>query len=254
MKYLLDNHSLPLLRSLTFTKSLFAFDFDGTLSPIVNDPLKAQMSSKTRQLLKTLAAKVQVGVLSGRSLADLTPKIEINGILLVGNHGLEGLDSKISTLSSAARTNQSWKKNILSSLQKIIHDNGIFVEDKSYSLALHYRHSRNKIIARKNLLELATRLSPSPRIIMGKSVINLLPSGAPHKGVALLEMMVKTSSNAALYIGDDDTDEDVFALPDERIIGVRIGKKTTSLAQFYLNRQNEINSVLQYLVNQSGEA
>jgi trehalose-6-phosphatase len=53
-------------------------------------------------------------------------------------------------------------------------------------------------------------MEPAPRIVLGKSVINLIPAGAPHKGVALLELMVHLKIQCALYIGDDDTDEDVF--------------------------------------------
>lgn len=83
---------------------------------------------------------------------------------------------------------------------------------------------------------------------MGKSVVNTIPPGSLHKGSAMLELMHQLQSSAALYVGDDDTDEDVFSLPDERIVAVRIGKKAMSAAQFYLQRQSHIGLLLHYLV------
>ena len=94
------------------------------------------------------------------------------------------------------------------------------------------------------LLEKVAELSPSPRVILGKCVINLIPAGGPHKGVALLELMRKFKKRSAIYVGDDDTDEDVFTLPDEGILTVRVGKKSSSAAQFFLERQSEIRRMI----------
>ncbi len=127
-------------------------------------------------------------------------------------------------------------------------DSGIFVEDKTFSLALHYRKSRNKKRARLELFSLIEKLHPSPRVILGKCVMNLLPAGGPHKGVALLEAMIKLNLRCAFYIGDDDTDEDVFSLPDNRIVSARVGLRGSSQAQFFLKRQSEMNKLLKSLI------
>lgn len=87
-------------------------------------------------------------------------------------------------------------------------------------------------------------------MILGKSVINLVPPGAPHKGVALLEAMMTLNLKCALYIGDDDTDEDVFSLPDTNIISIRVGEKRASHAQFFIKRQTEVNNILKKLIKQ----
>ena len=76
----------------------------------------------------------------------------------------------------------------------------------------------------------------------------MVPASAPHKGAALLELMHQLDCTAALYIGDDDTDEDVFSLPDTRILTVRIGKNKISAARFFLKRQTEITEVLRSIV------
>lgn len=132
-------------------------------------------------------------------------------------------------------------------------DGGTVIEDKTCSIALHYRRSRNKKSARVELFSMIERLQPSPRVILGKCVMNLIPAGGPHKGVALLEAMMKLNLKCAFYIGDDDTDEDVFALPDHRIITARVGQKSSSQAQFFLRRQTEMNRLLRMLIKLNQE-
>jgi trehalose 6-phosphate phosphatase len=72
--------------------------------------------------------------------------------------------------------------------------------------------------------------------------------GAPHKGVAILELMKLAKSKRVLYIGDDDTDEDVFSLTNEKIMSIRVGEKKISNAHYYIQRQSEINRLLKYLI------
>jgi trehalose 6-phosphate phosphatase len=92
------------------------------------------------------------------------------------------------------------------------------------------------------------RIVCSPRIVLEKSVINVMPPPASHKGTALLEYMRRLDCGMALYVGDDETDEDVFALRDARILSVRVGKKNGSAARYFLKRQAEITEVLRLLV------
>ena len=249
MKHLFSETGLQVLESLSFTRTLYAFDFDGTLAPIVAKPELAKASSETEDLLNQLASRVSVGVISGRSVKDLQTRIQLNGNLLIGNHGLEGLHVKKEAKEKAELVCREWAHQLNRSWGSLKKDPGLFVEDKTYSLALHYRRSRNKKLARPQLFSLIEKLSPSPRVILGKSVMNLLPSGGPHKGVALLEAMIKLDLKCGFYIGDDDTDEDVFSLPDDRIMTVRVGLKKSSQAQFYLKRQSEMNKLLRILVD-----
>jgi trehalose 6-phosphate phosphatase len=75
-----------------------------------------------------------------------------------------------------------------------------------------------------------------------------MPPGSPHKGTALLSLMIQLQSHAAVYVGDDQTDEDVFQADRNLILGIRIGMSAESRAQWYLNRQGETLRLLQYLV------
>lgn len=248
MKPLFQESGLRVLESLSFTDTLYAFDFDGTLAPIVESPRAARAPSKIEGLLNRLSESVPVVVISGRSVLDLRTRIRTRTIRLIGNHGLEGLGARKPALDQAQRACQSWKKQLEKIWGDLKDDPGVFVEDKGFSLALHYRKSRNKKEARAALFACVSQLENPPRVILGKCVLNLVPAGGPHKGVALLEAMMKMGLKCAFYIGDDDTDEDVFALPDSRIITARVGAKKTSQAQYYVRRQAEVASLLQKLI------
>lgn len=241
MKYLFSKPGIQVLESLAFTGTLYAFDFDGTLAPIVSTPDKAKPSKATESLLQSISEHAPTAVISGRALSDLKRRLSFIPDHLIGNHGLEGLSLHNDSSLQAHSICESWSKQLQRNWK---FESGIFVEDKIYSLALHYRRARNKKGARIKLFQKIEKLNPAPRIILGKCVMNLIPTGAPHKGVALLELMMHSNLKCALYVGDDDTDEDVFSLPDARIISVRVGEKKSSNAQFFIKRQSEMNRLL----------
>jgi trehalose 6-phosphate phosphatase len=226
--------------------ALFAFDFDGTLARIVQDRHAAVLTQPIREALHALAVKAPTAVISGRALVDLQPRVEGIPTHLVGNHGLEGLHTSERVMHQARDCCRAWLKTVLKEQQNLIKA-GVVVEDKTYSLTFHYRQASSSQDAREAIFHTAALLSPAPRLVMGKSVVNTIPPGSLHKGSAMLELMHQLQSSSALYVGDDDTDEDVFSLPDERIVTVRIGRKATSAAQFYLERQSQIGLLLQYL-------
>lgn len=249
MKYLFSKEIIPYLESLTFTETLFAFDFDGTLAKIVKKPEDAFMSKKTSELLIELNQLAKVAIISGRSLKDIKKRVPpLKGAYIVGNHGVEGLDSNKNGLLNARKTCQGWKSNISQHTKSDLFK-GVTLEDKEYSIAIHYRQSRSKGKVKIRLFDILSKLNPPPRVILGKSVINLLPAGAPHKGVALLELVMKAKARKAFFIGDDDTDEDVFNLPDRRIFTIRVGKKAKSSAPFFIEKQIEINRILEILIS-----
>jgi len=245
MKSLFSKEGLKILESFCFAPTLFAFDYDGTLSKIVRNPSEARLSKQTAELLRRLEKLAPVGVISGRAVKDLTPLLSYRPKYLIGNHGLEGLRASKGSLENAKKVCVRWKEEFS---VKIRRHSGVSLEDKDFSLALHYRRSRSKAEVRASLLESCGELTPSPRIILGKCVINLVPPGAPHKGMALLELMLECGARNAFYLGDDDTDEDVFALPDARLLSVRVGQKRNSSAHYYLERQGDLNRQLRRII------
>lgn len=246
---LFSDNGIKFLESVCFAQTLFAFDFDGTLSKIVKNPEDAKINKSTLKLVYQLSEIAPVAIISGRSLDDLKSKFNPPPRYLVGNHGLEGIHEGSAKLEAFHEACEQWKTHLGRTL---VTDSGsiegIEIEDKSYSIAVHYRKSRSKKLAKSAILNSIGNLTPSARIILGKCVVNIIPTGAPHKGVALLELMLKSNTRSAFYIGDDDTDEDVFTLPDPRIFSVRVGKKSKSQAKFYIQRQEEINILLETIL------
>jgi trehalose 6-phosphate phosphatase len=248
MEYLLTDRGRSELEALLTVHSLFAFDFDGTLAKIVRDRHTAQLGRPIRLWLGELAKRAPTAIISGRSMEDLRTRVGNTVPYLIGNHGLEGLHVTQQVVRQAQNTCRGWKQLIEERFGTELTRCGVFVEDKSYSLSFHYRNAGQKDDARALVFHVLAELSPPPRIVLGKAVVNVVPAAAPHKGAALLELMYQLNCTAALYIGDDDTDEDVFSLPGTRILTVRIGKNRISAARFFLKRQSEITEVLRSLV------
>ncbi|ODT45521.1 MAG: trehalose-phosphatase [Nitrospira sp. SCN 59-13] len=233
--------------------SLFAFDFDGTLARIVQDRHVAGLTESTRDALQGLAEVAPTAIISGRSLADLNPRVKGISAHLIGNHGLEGLHASERVMQQAQDCCRAWLKAVTKEARELTRA-GVVVEDKMYSLTFHYRQAWSPAAARETIFHVVSTLLPAPRLVMGKAVVNAIPSGNLHKGTAMLELMHQLQTSAALYVGDDDTDEDVFSLPDERIVSVRVGKKAATAAQWYLTRQSQIGQLLQYLTGARARA
>jgi len=88
------------------------------------------------------------------------------------------------------------------------------------------------------------------RLVTAKQAINVVPSGAPHKGIALHEQLAQLGCEVAIYVGDDGTDEDVFAHADpDRMLTIRVGARRSSRARYFLRGQAEIDELLQALVS-----
>lgn len=247
MKHLNARSEDEVLAPLCMKRTLFVFDFDGTLAPIVTRRTRAVMSRTTRLLFARLATHSTTAVISGRSVFDLRARLNVQPDYLIGNHGLEGLPGNAAILRRAQRLCATWRQQLESAWGKMP-PAGIDVEDKHYSLAIHYRLAPEPGRARTMVARALALLRPAPQLIPGKMVVNVLPSGAPDKGAALLQLLRRTRAQHALFIGDDDTDEAVFALDDPRIITVRVGRKRSSRAHYYLQGQTEIDALLRYLV------
>ena len=85
MAPLFSRDNLVVLESMSFTKTLYAFDFDGTLAKIVRVPAEARMSRTTEELIKQFSELVPVAIVSGRSLKDLRDRLGFEPKYLIGN-------------------------------------------------------------------------------------------------------------------------------------------------------------------------
>jgi len=248
MQYLLNaTGKRRLSRLVTGVAPLYAFDFDGTLARIVHERHAAAMTEPVRAALEELSGKAMTAIVSGRSLDDLRGRV--NGVVphMIGNHGMEGLHTSPHVMHQAKECCRAWIKQ-MERFHPELRRRAVSIEDKTYSLSMHYRESSSSLQAKELVVSVTAQLTPLPRLVPGKAVVNVIPPGTPHKGTAVLELMRQLECEAALYVGDDDTDEDVFSLPDERIVTVRIGKKVASGARYYLKTQSEIVHLLESLL------
>jgi trehalose 6-phosphate phosphatase len=242
MKHILAAAQNRILEQLSWSDVLLGFDFDGTLAPSVSDPDRAAPRARTLRKLGELARLYPCVVISGRSVPDREPRL--GGVALrgvIGNPGIEPWRGSDELRRTVAR----WRTELERALAPA---EGVVVEDKRLSLAIHYRRSRSKKAARGAIVSALGELDGA-RIIGGKQVVNVLPLGAPHKGMALERERDRLGCDTALFVGDDDTDEDVFALDRPgRLLGIRVGRTPASQAPYCLRDQREIDDLLDRLI------
>jgi trehalose 6-phosphate phosphatase len=243
MRHILADANVDVLAQLAWARVLLGFDFDGTLAPIVADRDGAKMRARTSRLFTKVCSLYPCAVISGRSQRDVATRLDGARVkYVVGNHGLEpGVG--IGAFEEDVSTARVLMARALGALP------GVDIEDKRYSLAIHYRRSRQKREAR-DAIDAAVRALPVPmRTVAGKMVVNVVPDRAPNKGDALVSLREEENADTALYVGDDVTDEDVFRLDQPgRVLTIRVGASRTSAATYFLRAQREMDALLAKLV------
>lgn len=248
MKALLSPANRAVLARIAASRSFLAFDFDGTLAPIVRRRAAAAMRPRTARLFVRICELYPCAVISGRSRGDVAARLGGARVrYVVGNHGLE----PGATLEACRREMGRLRPLLRAALRG---EPGVELEDKTYSLAIHYRMSPRRRAAHSIILGTLSSLPVPVRVVGGKSVINLVPAWAPHKGDAFLRLVDLEGAGIALYVGDDVTDEDVFELDrGVRLITARIGMSRTSSAAYALPDQRAIDVLLERLIDLRSE-
>lgn len=243
MQTILDGQQRALLAGFAHANVLLAFDYDGTLVPIAPTPAEPRMRETTRQLLITAARLYPCVIISGRALDDLSERLEgVPAWYLFGNHGLEPPPPGIVSPTPASE----WARELE---RRLPEDPGIVIEDKRYSLTIHYRNARDKRGAVEAIDRVVAHL-PDARALGGAEAVSLLPRGGGNKGVALQQACRWFACDSAIYVGDDATDEDAFASSyPEKLLTIRVGATANSKAQFHLESQDQIDSLLEILVD-----
>lgn len=218
---------------------LLGFDYDGTLAPIVPRPEHARMRRTTAQLLAELSRRYPCAIVSGRSRRDLLSRV--GGLpIVVGNHGAEfhGRERTV-----PRRQVLRWVQAMERAAEGL---RGVIIEDKTWSVSVHWRLARPKRVARERILAAAEAIE-GVRVLHGKDVVNLVHPAADDKGAAVLELRRQLACDRVLYLGDDVTDEDVFRLRGG-VLSVRIGRAKKSSAPFYVRSQAQIDDLLALLL------
>lgn len=228
---------------------LCAFDFDGTLAPIVKEPERASIPAAVSRRLATLSECAQVAIITGRSVEDIGLRLDFLPDFVIGNHGIEGIPGWEHHADAYRKACLDWEERLSGALKdREIFDAGIWIENKAYSLSVHYRLARDREKAEMHLAKLFAGLVPEAHVIGGKCVFNLLPSDALNKGTALERLIDACGVSSVLYVGDDATDEDVFRLQREDILSVRVERSAGSAAEFHLHHRLEMVPLLDELI------
>jgi len=240
MRYALSAHGLKRLREWMRNRPLLAFDIDGTLAPIVTRPWNARVPDAVQRHLAMLAEWTSVAIVTGRAVADAQSMLAFRPRYLIGNHGADGVPGFEGAAAAFARTCRTWLDQVGAAGEAWRDLRGVTLEDKTYSLAFHFRHVRVPARVQALLEQRVARLVPRPTLMHGKRVLNLIPPGAPDKGDALQALLEHSRCDRALYVGDDASDEAVFRLRLPAVLTVRIERHRGSAADLYLRQQGEI--------------
>jgi trehalose 6-phosphate phosphatase len=244
--YLFSPPNQGLIETFAWSNVLLAFDFDGTLAPLVNAPGDASLRASTRRLLARASTLYPCVVITGRAVKDAADRLRnIEVRRVVGNHGAEPSPHK----AAMRRRVRQWLPVLKARLSG---HHGVVIEDKGLSVAVHYRQARHRSSTRRAIVSAAQWLE-GVRLVGGKLVVNFLVPDAPHKGLALECERVRFACDTVLYVGDDETDEDVFRMDRPgTLLSIRVGRKQSSAASYYLRNQTQIDRLLEALVAQRG--
>jgi trehalose 6-phosphate phosphatase len=250
MQHLFSPEGQAALQAVMQARPLLAFDFDGTLAPIVERPDDARLAHGIEQCLAHLAARLPVAIVSGRSIADLRKRLPFVPPYLVGNHGAE--DPAHGAPPPAAL--EVLRERLRASAAALA-EAGVSVEDKGYSLALHYRLASNLEQAVASVARVLEGLPAGLAAYPGKLVMNVVGSGAPDKGVAVLRLLARAGASRAVFLGDDANDEPVFAAAGPDWLTVKVGRDdAASQARFYVESPEEVAQMLERMVRLLEEA
>lgn len=231
---------------------LVALDFDGTLAPLVDEPMSARMTAAAREAVAALVAapRTRVAFVSGRSLADLrviSEYDEASGILLAGSHGAEH--------HPAAADGDAVDRTLVLSLADAASAlvdgvDGVWIETKPFGFAVHTRlaAAADAASVHGRIAALVDERAPDWRRRRGHDLTEY-SARAAGKDDAIAHLRERTGATAVLFAGDDVTDEDALRslAPDD--LGVRVGAGETAAAM----RVDDIQGLADVLVDLAHE-
>ncbi|MET9042157.1 trehalose-phosphatase [Streptomyces sp. NPDC002387] len=206
-------------------RAVLAFDFDGTLAPIVPDPDQARAHPDAVPALAAIAPRVAaVAVVTGRP-ADVAVRYggfaEVPGLehlVVLGHYGAERWDARTGTVEAPAPHPgvAAARAELPALLAAIGPREGTWIEEKGRAVAVHTRRAGDPQAAFEALRDPLAGLAARHGLIVepGRFVLELRPPGM-DKGVALLEYVREIGAGAVMYAGDDLGDLSAFAAVDK---------------------------------------
>nr|WP_208407273.1 trehalose-phosphatase [Amycolatopsis granulosa] len=229
---------------------LVACDYDGTLAPIVTNPDEARPLPESVGALRSLAGlhETTTAVISGRALRDLAILSRLpHEVHLVGSHGSEFDIGFVHELDAQAR---DLHRRVEAELERIAGDvPGVSLEVKPASIAVHVRRA-DRDAARRVLDEVHSGPCTWEGVTTtdGKEVVELAVVQT-DKGRALDTLRHQVGATAAIFLGDDVTDEKAFARLSGPDVGVKVGDGET-LAAYTVPGTEDVATVLAFMLEE----
>lgn len=195
-------------------------DYDGTLTPIVNDPSQALLPSRTRDILTELAELFTVGIVSGRSLQKVRGFVQLESLLYAGSHGFDIWSPHSESMRYQVAADQLPQLATIRDrlTERLTGIKGAAVEDNIFSVSVHYRNCDAEDVQQVyDVVQQVRSDFPSIRFGTGKKVFELRPDIVWDKGRAMVWLLQALGLRErddvfTIYIGDDMTDEDAFQI------------------------------------------
>jgi alpha,alpha-trehalase len=231
-------------------------DYDGTLTPIVPRPEDAVLAPEVRETVSRLARVCTVAIISGRDLADVRRLVGVQGIVYAGSHGFDIAGPEGSVAGGSERDAflpmlATAERELTDALAGVA---GAQIERKKYSIAVHYRNVADADLARvESVVGDVLARYPKLRDLPGKKVHDLQPRIDWDKGKALLHVLrtleLDRSDVLPIYIGDDITDEDAFAVLRDRGLGIVVrDEPRPTVASLALDSPRDVHRLLAALL------
>ena len=239
-------------------------DYDGTLSPIVEDPAAATLGEGMRAALSRLAARVPVAIVSGRDLKDVQAFVQDDSLYYAGSHGfdLAGPNGWREVVEKGAKFLPALEAAADALEARLASSDGARVERKRFSLAVHFRQvAEQDEAAVAQAVEETIAEHGDLHASAGKKVFDVRPRVDWHKGRAVLSLLATLDLDGddvlPIYVGDDTTDEDAFRSLSDCGLGivVRDGADRRTSARLALDGTDDVERFLHWLADAvSGEA
>lgn len=241
-------------------KPAIFLDYDGTLTPIVDDPDQAVLSEEVRMLIKSLSEAWTVVIVSGRDLKDVRKLVGLENLVYAGSHGFNMAGPQDSFYEEPGKRFLPALDRAENMLKEPVKElDGVRLERKRYAITLHYRQANEETVSRleKRVDEVTARV-PDLVKTTGKKIFELRPGMDWDKGRAMLHLLEKLhpaeSRVVPLYIGDDVTDEDAFKAIGSRGIGILVAEEDReTAAEYTLSSPREVESFLEELLDLAQE-
>ena len=252
--------TVPVPRALVphLNELAILLDIDGTLLDLAPTPREVWVPPGLAKTLNRLLARTNgaLALVSGRSLNDIDLIFAPDQFPVVGGHGAElRLATDSEAVASHAPPMDKELKRRLAAIARL--SPGILLEDKGYSLALHYRlapHAEKAIYEAVSLIRADLPNAPI-EVLPGKCVCEIKHSGFT-KASGVRELMAREpfKGRRPFFIGDDVTDESVFAImPDLDGIAFSVGRRAKGVAGHF-DAPSDVREFLAHLLDDERDA